>query len=563
MLEAVGAAGGHRWSITTWPIGGAALAAGLPPLPDATLKAARTADAVLLGAVGDPAYDREPAASRPEAALLALRRELDVFANIRPLRAWPGLEDVSPLKARVLSGTDLVIVRELTGGLYYGEPRGRAADGLSALNTMAYTRAEITRVARVAFDLARRRRRHVTSVDKANVLEVSRLWREVVTDVARTYPDVRLAHEYVDAAAMKLALTPAAFDVVLTENLFGDILSDEAGAIAGSLGLLPSASLGLGPGLFEPVHGSAPSLAGTDTANPVGAIASVAMLLSDGLGWPRKGRSSSPPSTRRSGRATARPTSCRPAPTGRPRRQPDDDRVHRRGPRRPRSSGRRARGSDASTSAQRDRGPSWATIVGLSRSDRWPPKSRRRRRSPRRPARRSNPRSAPRSPPRKKRSPKIPARVPHAHAPFDFPRGGQGDRLLQKGLRRQGAGPHARARGTIVHAEIVIGGSRMMLGDEMPGLAAKAPESLGGTAGGLFIYTPNVDRDYAKAIAAGATPEMPPMNMFWGDRYCTFFDPFGHRWAMATHIEDMSPKEMEKRGAAFFAEQAAQSAPKP
>ena len=284
VLEAVGRAGGHRWTIETHLVGGAALSAGLPPLPADTLAAARRAEAVLLGAVGDPAFDGEPPARRPEAALLALRRELDVFANIRPLRAWPGLDDVSPLKAHVLAGTDLVIVRELTGGLYYGQPRGVAEDGASAINTMRYTREEITRVARVAFDLARRRRRHVTSVDKANVLEVSRLWRDVVTSVGRAYPDVTLAHEYVDAAAMKLALTPAAFDVMLTENMFGDILSDEAGAIAGSLGLLPSASLGHGPGLFEPVHGSAPTIAGRDIANPIGAIASAAMLLGDGLG---------------------------------------------------------------------------------------------------------------------------------------------------------------------------------------------------------------------------------------------------------------------------------------
>jgi 3-isopropylmalate dehydrogenase len=188
------------------------------------------------------------------------------------------------LKPHVLAGTDLVIVRELTSGLYYGQPRGLSDDGASAINTMRYTRDEITRVARVAFDLARRRRRHVTSVDKANVLEVSRLWRDVVMSVARDYPDVALAHEYVDAAAMKLALTPAAFDVIVTENMFGDILSDEAGAIAGSLGLLPSASLGRGAGLFEPVHGSAPTIAGRDIANPIGAIASAAMLLGDGLG---------------------------------------------------------------------------------------------------------------------------------------------------------------------------------------------------------------------------------------------------------------------------------------
>ena len=275
---------GHRWTLQVRAIGGAALRDGLPPLPDETLAAARSARAVLLGAVGDPAFDRRPPGERPESALLALRRELGLFANIRPARVWAGLEDAGPLKAAVLRATDLVVVRELTGGLYYGTPRGIDADGAAAVNTLRYSRDEIVRVARVAFDLARTRRHRVVSVDKANVLEVSRLWRLVVDDVAREYPDVTLTHEYVDAAAMKLALCPSTFDVLLTENMFGDILSDEAGAVCGSIGLLPSASLGRGPGLFEPVHGSAPDLAGRDAANPIGAIASVAMLLSDGLG---------------------------------------------------------------------------------------------------------------------------------------------------------------------------------------------------------------------------------------------------------------------------------------
>jgi 3-isopropylmalate dehydrogenase len=238
----------------------------------------------LLGAVGHPDFDHLPPAKRPESALLALRRELGVYANLRPARAWPGLDDSGPLKPEVLRGTDLVVVRELTGGLYYGQPRGIAADGNSALNTMAYSRDEIVRVARVAFRLARSRRRAVVSVDKANVLEVSRLWRDVVTDVGREFTDVTLTHEFVDAAAMKLAMAPAHFDVVLTENMFGDILSDEAGAVCGSLGLLPSASLGDGAGLFEPVHGSAPQIAGQDVANPIGAVLSGAMLLADGLG---------------------------------------------------------------------------------------------------------------------------------------------------------------------------------------------------------------------------------------------------------------------------------------
>ncbi len=284
VLDAVSAKSGHRFDIESHLMGGAALRAGRPALPDETLAAARTADAVLLGAVGDPACDHLPPGQRPESGLLALRRELGLYANLRPARAWKGLEWAGPLKPEILAGTDLLVVRELTGGLYYGEPRGIDAAGTSAVNTMRYSADEIRRIAVVAFDRARRRRRQVVSVDKANVLEVSRLWRQVVTEVARDYPDVSLTHEYVDAAAMKLAFAPSSFDVLLTENLFGDILSDEAGAICGSLGLLPSASLGDGVGVFEPVHGSAPALAGRDVANPIGAIGSMALLLSDGLG---------------------------------------------------------------------------------------------------------------------------------------------------------------------------------------------------------------------------------------------------------------------------------------
>ena len=275
---------GHEWSFSKHQIGGVALKAGLPPLPDDTLKAALKADAILLGAVGDPSFDNRPPAERPEAALLGIRRELGVFANLRPARVWPGLEEAGPLKPSILAGTDMVVVRELLGGLYYGTPRGIEKDNSSAVNTMAYTRPEIERVSRVAFQLAQRRKRRLLSVDKANVLEVSRLWRNVITDVAKEFPDVTLTHELVDAAAMKLALAPSRYDVIVTENMFGDILSDEAGAVCGSLGLLPSASLGAGAGLFEPVHGSAPDIAGTDIANPIGTMASAAMLLTDGLG---------------------------------------------------------------------------------------------------------------------------------------------------------------------------------------------------------------------------------------------------------------------------------------
>ena len=275
---------GHDFNFAEALIGGGALRAGLGPLPADALELGRSADAILLGAVGDPAFDGRPPSQRPEAALLQLRSALGLYANLRPARAWPGLEQAGPLRAEVLAGTDLLVVRELTGGLYYGEPRGLAADGRSAVNTLRYSVEEIERVAHRAFALANTRKRKVVSVDKANVLEVSQLWRQTVIRIAAEYPDVTLTHEYVDAAAMKLVIAPASFDVLLTENLFGDILSDEAGAVCGSLGLLPSASLGDGPGLFEPVHGSAPALAGRDMANPIGAILSAAMLLEYGLG---------------------------------------------------------------------------------------------------------------------------------------------------------------------------------------------------------------------------------------------------------------------------------------
>lgn len=284
VLRAVETRFGHRFQTVTHLIGGAALRATQVPLPDETLQAATTADAVFLGAVGDPAFDQAPPGKRPESALLAIRKALGLYANLRPARVWAGLEGSGPLKPSVLAGTDLMVVRELTGGLYYGEPRGVAADGQSAHNTLRYSVEEITRVARVAFDLARRRRGRLVSVDKANVLEVSQLWRRTVQQLSAEYPEVVLTHEYVDAAAMKLALAPSTIDVLLTENLFGDILSDEAGAVCGSLGLLPSASLGAKVGLFEPVHGSAPTIAGRDIANPIGAIASMAMLLEHSFG---------------------------------------------------------------------------------------------------------------------------------------------------------------------------------------------------------------------------------------------------------------------------------------
>jgi 3-isopropylmalate dehydrogenase len=282
-LDAVARRFGHTFELRTFLVGGAALRESGVPLPDATLDACRNSDAVLLGAVGDPAFDKHPHEKRPEAALLALRRELGVYANLRPARIYRGLEAAGPLKPDLLAGVDLLIVRELTGGLYYGTPRGLDADGGAAHNTMRYSRDEVRRIAVRAFEHARGRRRRVTSVDKANVLETSRLWRAVVSEVAAGYPDVTLDNMYVDNCAMQLVREPARFDVIVTENMFGDILSDEAGAVVGSLGLLPSASLGDGPGLFEPVHGSAPDIAGRDVANPIGAIASAAMLLRYGL----------------------------------------------------------------------------------------------------------------------------------------------------------------------------------------------------------------------------------------------------------------------------------------
>ncbi|HET6331414.1 MAG TPA: 3-isopropylmalate dehydrogenase [Holophagaceae bacterium] len=274
---------GHELRIERGLIGAAALKNGRGAFPVSTRAAVKHADAVLLGAVGLPEYDQHPPAERPEKGLLELRAAMGVFANLRPVKAYPSLLKASPLKEERIAGTDLLILRELTGGLYFGEPRGIAQG--RATNTMSYTEAEIERVARLAFELARGRRRKVTSVDKANVLENSQLWRQVVNRVGQDYPDIRLEHLLVDNAAMQLVLEPTAFDVLLTENLFGDILSDEAAVLAGSIGLLASASLGARradgaqPGLYEPIHGSAPGIAGQSLANPLGAIGSVALML--------------------------------------------------------------------------------------------------------------------------------------------------------------------------------------------------------------------------------------------------------------------------------------------
>lgn len=280
VLRTVAESFGHELQVTEKLVGGAALVAHNDPLPAETIGACLSSKAVLLGAVGGPAFDHYARNLRPEAGLLRLRKELGVFANLRPALCLPGLEDLSPLRPEVVGGADLLIVRELLGGVYFGV-RSTSGDlgSRKAFDTMAYTEPEIERIARIGFELARNRRKRVTSVDKANVLDSSRLWRDVITRVGREYPGVQLEHTYVDSAAMALVSRPASFDVIVTENMFGDILSDQAGAVVGSLGLLPSASIGGKVGLYEPIHGSAPDIAGKGIANPLGAILSVAMLL--------------------------------------------------------------------------------------------------------------------------------------------------------------------------------------------------------------------------------------------------------------------------------------------
>jgi len=294
VLESVGAAAGLGFDFERGLIGGGAIDATGGPLPPATLDICRKAHAILFGAVGGPKWDGLPQERRAERGLLALRKELDLYANLRPARCFPMLVDASPLKRSIVEGTDIMVIRELTGGLYFGEPRGveRTADGARAVNTMVYTTREIERVARVGFEVARRRRKRLASVDKANVLAVSTLWREVVTRLGRDYPDVTLEHVLVDNCAMALVQKPTQFDTIVTENTFGDILSDEAAILAGSMGMLPSASLSLVSaaggafGLYEPVHGTAPDIAGKGVANPIAAILSAGMLLRYSLDRP-------------------------------------------------------------------------------------------------------------------------------------------------------------------------------------------------------------------------------------------------------------------------------------
>jgi 3-isopropylmalate dehydrogenase len=293
VLQSVAARFGHTLHFESRPVGGVAIETQGTALPESTLDACLASDAVLLGAVGGPQWDDPGAKVRPEQGLLGLRQGLALFANLRPVRPNPALLDASPLRRERLEGVDLLLVRELTGGIYFGRPQGRRTENgeTIALDTMIYRQSEVRRVAHAAFRAARERRRLVTSVDKANVLESSRLWRETVAEVAIEYPDVTLENLLVDAAAMHLLTRPASFDVMVTTNLFGDILSDEASVLSGSLGNLPSASLGersnrhgLPLGLYEPVHGSAPDIAGLGVANPIGAILSAALLLRHSLG---------------------------------------------------------------------------------------------------------------------------------------------------------------------------------------------------------------------------------------------------------------------------------------
>jgi len=292
-LQAVARRGGHEFRFTEHLLGGCSIDRHGTALTDEVLAACKASDAVLLGAVGGPRWDDPSSTVRPEQGLLGLRKGLGVFANLRPVRVHPRLVDASPVKPDRIAGVDFLVIRELTGGLYFGQPKGRERrDGCErAIDTLEYSDFEIRRVVELAFRLAAGRRRKVTSVDKANVLESSRLWRQIASEVGRAHPDVSLDHMLVDTASMRLVTSPKTLDVVVTENMFGDILTDEASVLAGSMGMLPSASLGgSGPGLYEPIHGSAPDIAGRGVANPVGAILSVAMLLRHSLGLEEEAR---------------------------------------------------------------------------------------------------------------------------------------------------------------------------------------------------------------------------------------------------------------------------------
>lgn len=282
VLKAVGEKFGHTFEFTPADVGGQAIDKIGVPLPKDTLTIAKQSDAVLLGAVGGPKWEGLDYSLRPERALLGLREHLGLYANLRPAKLYAALTDASTLKKEVIEGIDMLVVRELIGGIYFGKPKGieKTATGERGINTEVYTTEEVRRIAKVAFEAARKRRKKVMSVDKANVLESSELWRRVVTEVQKDYPDVELSHIYVDNCAMQLVRNPRQFDVLLCNNMFGDILSDEAAMLTGSIGMLPSASVGAQVGLFEPIHGSAPDIAGKNIANPIATIASVGMMLS-------------------------------------------------------------------------------------------------------------------------------------------------------------------------------------------------------------------------------------------------------------------------------------------
>jgi len=288
-MNAVGKKFNHSFNYEYAPVGAAAIDKTGSPLPDETLIKCKASDAVLFGAIGDPKYDNDPSARvRPEQGLLAMRRELGLYANVRPVTTFPPLLDRSPLKREILDGVDILTVRELTGGIYFGKPQGRSEDGKTAYDSCVYSEYEIERVVRLACEYALKRKGKVTVVDKANVLATSRLWRETSKEIVHDYPGIEMDFLFVDNAAMQLIQNPLRFDVIVTENMFGDILSDEASVITGSLGLLPSASIGSSTSVFEPVHGSYPQAAGKNIANPLGTILSAAMLLETGLNLTRE-----------------------------------------------------------------------------------------------------------------------------------------------------------------------------------------------------------------------------------------------------------------------------------
>ena len=280
-----------QFTFTSALVGATAIEQTGNPYPDETHDICMQSDAVLFGAIGDPKYDNDPKAPiRPEQGLLAMRKKLGLYANIRPVSTFKSLIHKSPLKTELIEGADFMLIRELTGGIYFGEPRGRSENGLTAFDTCTYTRAEVERIGRLAFEYARTRAKKLTAVDKANILATSRLWRETVQELHKDYPDVELEFMFVDNAAMQIVTCPKKFDVIVTENMFGDILSDEASVITGSLGLLPSASIGVHTSVFEPIHGSYPQAAGKNIANPLGTILSAALMFEYALDMPEAGK---------------------------------------------------------------------------------------------------------------------------------------------------------------------------------------------------------------------------------------------------------------------------------